>query len=50
MEFDLWHSFPKDVYSVVYNQDLDDFNETIDEEDRRINHCVRYVCNRVNSR
>ena len=34
MKFDLGHSFPKDVYSVGYNQALEDFNETIDEDDR----------------
>lgn len=34
MEFDLGHSFPKDVYSVGYNQALEDFKEAIDKEDR----------------
>ena len=34
MELDLWHSFPKDVYAVGYNQALEDFKEAIDKEDR----------------
>lgn len=34
MEFDLGHSFPKGVYSVGYNQALEDFKEAIDKEDR----------------